>query len=136
MKNKWLNRVRLGVAAVGAMDFATGLALVFAPVVTLELMRVPVPGAEALVYLRWVGAFVGAVGASYLLAVRDGGLQLETRLVAVLKFTLVFRLVAGCYSAAAIWNGWLGGMWASVPATDLGLVALQLWVLSRKEWRQ
>lgn len=131
MKTNRLKWIRSGAALAGAMDFLTGVALVFAPAPTLRLMQVAPPGAEAMVFLRWVGAFVGAVGASYLLAAWNGS---ETRLRAVLSLTVVFRLAAGGYSAAAIWAGWLSPAWASVPVTDLALVVVQLWLLGRKDW--
>lgn len=122
---------RRGAALAGAMDFCTGAALLVAPVLTLRLMHVEAPATEALVFLRWVGAFVGAVGASYLLAAWHGT---EERLRAVFELTMIFRLAAGGYSAAAILAGWLSPAWASVPATDLALVAAQWWVLRRKDW--
>lgn len=124
----WMRR---GAMLAGTMDFCTGAALVVAPLLTLRLMRVEPTGAEALVFLRWVGTFVGAVGASYLLAAWRGT---EERLRAVFSLTMIFRLAAGGYSAAAILAGWLSPGWFSVPVTDLALVAAQWWVLRRKDW--
>jgi hypothetical protein len=63
-----LQGVRAYAALVGAMDLATGLALMTVPAWTLARMGAAVPGAEALGYVRFSGAFVAAVGASYLLA--------------------------------------------------------------------
>lgn len=122
-----LSRIaRLLALTAGLMDFATGLGLVFFPAQLLPLMRVSVPAADALVFLRFVGAFVAAVGASYLWAWsrRD-----TAHLRFVFAFTILFRLAAGTYSAVAIARGWLPPMWLSVPATDLFLVAAQLWLL-------
>jgi hypothetical protein len=110
----------------GAMDFTTGLGLVFAPTRVLPLMGVAAPAGDGLVFLRWVGAFVGAVGASYLLAVARGG---SARLWAVLEFTIPFRLAAGGFAATAIALGWLPATWASVPVADFALVAAQAWLL-------
>jgi hypothetical protein len=104
---------------------------VFAPALVLPLMRVAVPAGDGLVFLRWVGAFVGAVGASYLLAVMCGG---TARLRAVMEFTIPFRLAAGGFSAVAVLLGWLPVMWASVPVTDLALVGVQVWLLLRGGW--
>lgn len=112
----------------GLLDGATGLGLVFAPAIVLGLMGAPVPGEEALVYLRWVGAFVTAVGASYLVARVAGGGE---RLRSVLEFTIGFRLAAGLFSAFAIARGWLGPAWVSVPVTDFGLVVAQVWLLRK-----
>ena len=112
----------------GGMDFCSGLGLAFIPAQVLPLMRVGVPGAEALIWLRWVGAFVWAVGASYLLALLLGG---EARLRTLLELTIAFRLSAGIFSTVAIANGWLSLGWASVPVTDFALVIAQIWLLRR-----
>ncbi|MFA6285844.1 MAG: hypothetical protein WC661_00565 [Opitutaceae bacterium] len=112
----------------GGIDFCSGLGLVFVPSQVLPLMGVAVPGAEALIWLRWVGAFVWAVGASYLLALLLGG---EARLRTLLELTIPFRLSAGVFSAVAIASGWLSFGWASVPATDFTLVIAQIWLLRR-----
>jgi hypothetical protein len=118
--------------AAGGLDLGTGLGLVVAPAPLLSLMGVAVPGAEALVYLRWIGAFVAAVGFSYLWALsrRD-----VTLLRHVLEFTIWFRLAAGFYSAYAVATGGLSAVWASVPATDLALAATQAWLLRRGVFR-
>lgn len=124
-----LTRVARGLALVaGLLDAATGLGLVFAPVLVLGLMGVSAPGAEALVYLRWVGAFVAAVGASYLIALVAGG---GARLRNVLEFTIGFRVAAGLFSAVAIARGWLAPVWVSVPATDFALAVVQGWMLRK-----
>jgi hypothetical protein len=117
--------------AAGAIDFATGLGIVFFPAQLLPLMRVSVPTDDALVFLRFVGAFVAAVGASYLWAWsrRD-----TASLRFVFAFTILFRFAAGTYSAVAIARGWLPPMWLSVPVTDLLLVAAQLWLLRQPIW--
>lgn len=131
MKMNTMKLARWLAVGAGAMDFMTGLGLVFAPALLLPLMRVEVPAGDGLVFLRWVGAFVGAVGASYLLAVVRGGVG---RLRGVLEFTIPFRLAAGCFSAVAVGLGWLPVMWASVPVTDLALVGVQVWLLKRGGW--
>lgn len=128
MNTKTIKLARLLALGAGAMDFFTGLGLVFAPARVLSLMRVATPEGDALVFLRWVGAFVGAVGASYLLALARGG---EARLRGVLEFTIPFRLAAGGFSAAAVALGWLPFAWASVPVADFALVAAQVWLLGR-----
>ena len=64
----WLAR-RLALLA-GALDFGSGLGLVALPAAMLPLMGLPVPGEEALAFVRFVGAFVAAVGACYLWALR------------------------------------------------------------------
>jgi H+/Cl- antiporter ClcA len=119
---------RLLALVAGSLDFCTGLGLVLLPQQILPLMHVEIPPAEALVYLRFVGAFVGAVGACYLWALVRGGMD---RLRSTLELTILFRLSAGAFSATAIGLGWLSLAWASVPVTDFALVGLQLWLVSK-----
>ena len=114
----------------GGIDFCSGLGLAIIPAQLLPLMGLAVPEAEALIWLRWVGAFVWAVGASYLLALMLGG---EARLRTLLELTIPFRLSAAVFSTVAIASGWLSLGWASVPVTDFTLLATQVWLLRR--WR-
>jgi len=118
---------RLLALAAGAADFVSGLGLVFAPVLTLTLMRIPVPGSEALAYVRFVGAFVAAVGASYLWALHVP----ELRLRPVLGFTILFRAFVGSFALVASLTGLLPTAWLLITAADYGLAAAQLWLLSR-----
>ncbi len=117
---------RLALVA-GLMDFMTGLGLVLLPALTLGLMLVPVPGAEALVFVRFVGAFVAAVGASYLWALR----RPVERLRVVFGVTCLFRVAAGTFCLVGVICGWLGVAWLSVVATDYLLVAAQTWLVSK-----
>lgn len=131
-KNKLeLIAVWLALAA-GGLDFATGLGLVARPALVLGLMGAAVPGEEALLYLRWVGAFVAAVGSCYLwaLARKDVALLRHT-----LELTILFRIAAGLFSAWALATGRLPGAWGSVPVTDLVLAASQFWLLKRGVFR-
>lgn len=126
------NKLELGAVwlalLAGGLDLATGLGLVAVPAFVLARMGAPAPGAEALVFLRWVGAFVAAVGFCYLwaLARRD-----VARLRFTLELTIWFRLAAGLFSGWAIASGRLPVVWSSVPATDLALAAAQAWLLGR-----
>ncbi|MFT3869080.1 MAG: hypothetical protein QM715_11535 [Nibricoccus sp.] len=119
---------RLLALVAGALDLCTGLGLVFFPRLVLPLMRVATPEGEALVYLRFVGAFVGAVGACYLWALVRGG---PDRLRLTLELTILFRISAGAFSGTAIALGWLSFAWISVPATDFALVGFQLWLVKK-----
>lgn len=116
--------------AVGAMDLTTGLALLAAPGWTLARMGAAVPGAEALVQLRFTGAFVAAVGAMYLAGRRgaDGA-----RLRGALEATLVARLAAGAAAGALVATGGLDAAWLSVAVTDLACAAVQAGMLVRSE---
>jgi hypothetical protein len=112
--------------AVGLLDFGTGAGLVLAPGFTLQQMGATVPGGEALAFVRFVGAFVAAVGAAYLwaFATRDA-----VRLRVTLLVTLFFRGAAGLYTGVAVATGIFDPAWLMVTATDLGCVALQAWLL-------
>jgi hypothetical protein len=123
-----LTWVRRYAAAVGAMDFVTGLALVAAPALTLRSMGAVPPGAEALGYVRFAGVFVGAVGATYLAALGRGGVW---RLTAALEMTFVVRVGAGLFSGVAVAVGMFDPAWLIVAATDLGCAALQGWILAK-----
>ena len=120
-----LTRIARGLALVaGCLDFSTGLGLVLWPRFTLACMFVPPPGAEADVYVRFIGAFVAAVGVSYLWALRRPG----ERLRVVFGVTLWPRGFVGGFTAVAVLLGALPPAWLIVSATDLGLVAAQLWL--------
>ncbi|PAW63365.1 MAG: hypothetical protein B9S34_14460 [Opitutia bacterium Tous-C1TDCM] len=112
----------------GAMDFVTGLGLVLLPAFTLSLMRVPVPGAEALAYVRFTGVFVGSVGASYLWALLKGG---PAALRTVFQVTMIFRGGAGTFTGVGVATGMFHPAWLAVTFTDLGLVAAQGWLLRK-----
>ncbi|WP_221031395.1 hypothetical protein [Actomonas aquatica] len=131
-----LQRARVLAVLAGAMDFGTGLGMVFLPSFTLKLMMVPVPEGDGLLYARFVGAFVGAVGFSYLWALLSGvGAERGRALRAVLRFTIPFRVAAGSFCLAAVIGGALAPMWLSVTLADYGLVALQTWLL-RGSWEE
>jgi hypothetical protein len=86
-----------------------------------------VPGGEALGFVRFVGAFVGAVGASYLWA----GAGPADRLRTMLGATMIFRIAAGSFTAVAVAAGMLDVRWLSVTATDFALVTAQAWLLAK-----
>lgn len=113
--------------AAGAMDFATGVGLIAAPAWTLARMGVAAPVAEALIFVRFVGAFVGAVGAMYLWAAA----RPRERLRALFAFTLWPRAAAGAFTGVAVLAGALSPAWLSVTLTDGALVVAQLWLLAR-----
>ena len=96
---------------------------------TLSLMLVPVPAGEGLLFARFVGVFVAAVGFSYLWALRTG----EAAVRSVFCFTIPFRVGAGTFCLVAVVTGALAPMWLSVTVADYALVALQLGLLRRLE---
>ena len=111
----------------GAMDLATGLGLVALPAWTLARMGVAVPGAEALVFVRFVGAFVGAVGATYLWA----AMRPRERLRVVFGATLWLRGAAGTFTGVAVAAGMLERGWVAVTLTDWSLGIVQAWLLGK-----
>lgn len=127
-----MNRTRIarGLAlAAGLMDFTTGLGLVLWPRFVLACLFVPTPGAEAEVYVRFIGAFVASVGASYLWALR----RPSERLRVVFGATMLPRGFVGSFTAVAVLTGALAPAWLIVSATDLGLVAAQAWLMPAAE---
>ena len=132
-----LNRLAVWLAlGAGLLDFGTGHGLLYAPEFTLRLMRVAPLSAEALIYLRFVGAFVSAVGFSYLWALMRWKMSGDATLLrSTLELTIWFRVVAGAYSSVAIARGWLSPFWFSVPAADFFLAAAQTWLLRRGVFR-
>lgn len=115
--------------AAGLMDASTGVALVWAPALVLAGLRVPPVGPEATLFLRWVGVFVGGVGAGYLWALVRGG---EERLRDVFELTCLLRALVGGFVTIAVLRGALAAGWTLVAVTDLGLALVQAWLLGRE----
>lgn len=118
-------------AAVGAMDALTGLLLVVAPAVTLRLLGIKPPGAEALVFLSWMGVFVGAVGLSYGLVLLN-----RRRGSTVWMVTALVRVLVGVFVVCRIAAGDLVAGWAAVAVTDLLVAGVQLAVLRAGWWEE
>lgn len=113
--------------SVGVLDLGAGLTLALVPWAALSWIGIELPGADAGVFLRWVGVFVAAVGAAYLRAASGS----PERLRMGIEFTLWFRGATGLFSAWAIARGWLGMGWLAVPLVNLGLTGAQWWLLAR-----
>jgi len=110
--------------AAGGADSLTGLLLLTAPSITLRLMGVQPPG--DLVFIRYIGCFVLAVGSGYgfgLLSVLRRGQWEELRVV--WKFTAWVRLLVCLFTTSAIAGHALAPAWFSVPLTDGCLALLQ-----------
>lgn len=136
----WLNykkTIVVAVLAAAAMDTCSGLLLMLVPSLALRLMGVALPPVEALVFIRFVGAFVFSVGALYCFA----GLRYALRgdvaaLCFVLGATAWVRLVVFTFTGSAILAGALSWAWWSVPFTDGSLAVLQmvfLWKIRSKK---
>lgn len=118
-------------AAVGLMDALTGVLLVVAPAGVVRLLGMEPPGKEALVYLAWIGVFVGAVGLSYVRVWMDweGGRT-------VWWFTALVRGLVGLFVWVRIASGDLAVMWAVVAVADWSVAAVQVWVLRARWWEE
>lgn len=114
--------------AVGAMDAITGLLLVVSPTLLLRWLQVPPFDLTALVFLSWMGVFIGSVGLSYGLVLR-GNREGET----VWIFTGTIRTLVAIFVIMKIIVGELPMPWALVAATD-GMVAIGQFVLLRAGW--
>ena len=114
----------------GGGDLASGLLLVLAPHATLQLMRVPPVG--DLVWVQFVGVFVGCVGLSYLLGlVAWKTTHSSSELRTVWKLTAIFRLAVASFVIAEIGFGRLDPAWSSVPCVDVFWACVQFTLLTR-----
>jgi hypothetical protein len=89
-----------------------------------------VPMVRDLVFIRFIGSFVGTVGLSYfagLIAWKWTGSPI--RLHVVWELTILFRLVAGGFVLSQVAMGNLSWPWLSVPVADWAWVFLQAWLL-------
>lgn len=118
--------VRGGAWLAGGVDLLTGIGLLVAPAFTLERAGLPVPSADALEFVRFVGAFVAATGLSYLTAVRR-----RAALAPMLSLTRLPRLAAGAFTLTMVLSGRWSPPWLLVSVTDLLLVAVQSLLLAR-----
>ncbi len=121
-------------ALAGGMDAITGPWLVLAPNAALAAMGVAPEFEEDLLFVSFVGAFVGAVGWSYLWALRRWLKHGDTAFLrSVWRVTILFRLAAGTFCAVHIARDNLEAGWLSVPLADFALAAIQI-ALLRAGW--
>lgn len=114
--------------AAGSADAATGLMLLAAPAFVFDRLGLgPLPAPP--VYASFVGAFVLAVGLSYLYPLVLGARGLAARWRQLFETTAISRLSVAAFLALALWGGQLGAAWGLVLATDLGLALFQLYRL-------
>jgi hypothetical protein len=116
--------------SAGAMDSTTGLLLFFSPLFTLDLMGIEI-AVDSLVYMRFIGAFVFAVGSLYLwavLALRVFGIW--GAVCSVFYATAWVRMVICLCLSVLILSKALAPGWAIVAVADGGLAGIQLfWIL-------
>ena len=116
-------------ALAGLCDAGTGALLVFAPLLALRMMRIDAPPAD-LTHVRFVGAFVGAVGCSYLVPLLfTRGARRDLLLRGMLLTTTLIRLSVAAYSGYAVAAGLLETAWVSVPISDLAFAVIQIALL-------
>lgn len=104
--------------------------LIALPAFTLTMMGLD-PAGEPLAYLRFIGAFVFAIGTLYGLGWRylKSGRVVEWGVVWIA--TAWARLCVGTTVLGLIVSGGLSVAWISVPIADLGLGLFQFWYLAR-----
>ena len=123
--------IRIYSTCAGACDALTGLLLMFAPALTLRLMLIPEEVAEP-VYIRFIGAFVFAIGSSYFLPyLQKDPAKRTDRFIAMLEITMFVRICIATFSLTAILSGLLGMAWISVFATDTLFATTQAILLHR-----
>jgi hypothetical protein len=109
----------------GASDTSTGALLIAAPVFTIRMMGISVPY-DATPFLSFIGAFVLAVGLSYLygalLVRRTGGVP---RLEAVWLLTAIIRSSVAIFVLAAVASRTLSPGWLSIAVFDSICVVIQ-----------
>jgi uncharacterized protein YjeT (DUF2065 family) len=120
-KRIWIPRVGL---AAGLLDASTGLALIAMPDLTRQLMavgldEVPLPS------LRFLGAFVFAIGSLYLWGYYGLRRRHTDLWLTLWKATAWVRFCVGTVVLVQIASGELERAWISVPMTDLGLGLFQ-----------
>ena len=116
-------------AAVGSMDVLTGAALVVSPVLVLHILGIAPPSPDALVYLRWVGVFVGGVGLSYAMVFGD-----RRRGMAVWMVTALLRTLVAVFVISQIDAGLLAPAWLLVALTDAVVAVVQMVVVRTGWW--
>ena len=109
----------------GFSDASTGALLIAAPLFTLRMMGIAVPR-DATPFLSFIGAFVLAVGLSYLygalLVRRSSGVP---RLEVVWLLTAMIRSSVAIFVVAAVLNGSLASGWLAIAGFDAVCVVIQ-----------
>lgn len=116
----------------GAGDATTGLFLLLAPSFTLRLMGISRTTGD-LIFVSFIGAFVFAVGLSYLIYIRVPRNELEIAgLRAVWLLTGMERLCVALFITIAFASSRLEPAWLTVSIFDLVFAAFQFFALHRR----
>lgn len=118
--------------AAGTCDTVTGLLLVLVPSFTLRLMGVAQIVAEP-IFVSFIGAFVFAVGLSYLLFLVPPRNAVDLAIVRTSwLITAVIRLCVGMFVLGACLSRKLNPAWLTVAIVDLSIATFQL--TARSKW--
>ncbi|HQF38735.1 MAG TPA: hypothetical protein PK322_06420 [Opitutaceae bacterium] len=121
-------------AVAGGIDALMGPWLVFAPASALAAMGAEPEFGEDLLFVSFVGAFVGAVGWSYLWALWRWLRRGDTVFLrAVWRVTILLRLAAGSFVVAQLALDNLDLGWFGVPLADFLFAGVQFSLL-RAGW--
>ena len=121
-------------AVAGGIDALMGPWLVFAPASALAAMGAEPEFGEDLLFVSFVGAFVGAVGWSYLWALWRWLRRGDTVFLrAVWRVTILLRLAAGSFVVAQLALDNLDLGWFGVPLADFLFAGIQFSLL-RAGW--
>jgi hypothetical protein len=122
MKDLWLLTYQL---VAGFSDASTGALLIVAPLFTLRMMGLTVPG-DATPFLSFIGAFVFAVGLAYLygalLVHRNSGVP---RLEVIWLLTAMIRSSVAIFVIVAVLSRSLAPGWLTIAAFDGICVLIQ-----------
>lgn len=127
----WKERTLIALCLfAGTMDAVSGALLMLWPEGALRMMSVPAVAAEALVFNRFIGAFVFSVGCLYLFSLLPVLVMRRWHWVwGVLAATAWLRAVICVFTSIAIASGALSAAWWTVPVTDGVLALVQTWIL-------
>jgi hypothetical protein len=123
--------LKLWSIAMGSMDALTGLLLVLAPGMVLDLLGIAPPSPDAMVFISWIGVFVTAVGLSYGFALGKG----RGRGEAVWIFTSLVRLLVAVFLIVRILDESLARPWALVALADGAVAVVQIAILRKGWWK-
>lgn len=120
------------IVLLGAGDLVTGVLLVASPTFVESLLFLAPSDPEAATFVRWIGVFVGSIGAAYLLPWRTRDLiARRERLRFVLEWAAWARLAVAAFVgvnvlAAALPEGWclVGAYDALAASGQLALLAV------------
>ena len=119
----------------GTSDTVTGLLLIFAPVTTLQLMKLhAVP--DALPFLSYIGVFVLSVGIACLYGASLAKPPIAPEKLAVVwLLTAITRALVAVFVVGKVLLGTLESGWITVALTD-GLFAMLQFFGLAKGWLQ